>query len=152
MGRFALGVVGYSHWNLDIFGAWLAVANGIEYVLGCYSLPQDTEIVLVSGLTYYGIPALAYEYAKIRGWKTVGIACNKAITMDCFAVTEEPRYVGDDWGDESETFLEYLFTMADRCAMLRVGGGLQSFDEVARFVKRGGTAYQFEFPCYPRDR
>jgi len=123
MSRFALGVVGYSHWNLDTLGAWFAVANGIEHVLKHFSLPENTEVVLVSGLTYYGIPALAYEYAKAKRWKTVGIACNKARTMDCFAVTEKPIYVGDKWGQESETFLDYLF-----------------------------MAYEFEFPCYPRNK
>jgi len=152
MSQFALGVVGYSHWNLNISRARRLVSKGIRHVLAHSSLPKGTEIVLVSGLTNFGIPALAYKYAEAQqGWKTVGIACKKAKTMKCCPVTEKPIYVGNNWGDESDTFLEYLLK-ADYRAMLRIGGGPQSFDEVAKFVEQGGTVYEYELPCYPRNK
>ena len=52
--------------------------------------------------------------------------------------------VGNNWGDESQTFL-------DSCdVIVRVGGGKQSFEEVAEFRRRGGRVYEHELAAYAR--
>lgn len=126
--EFRIGIVGYSSGKFDKDVATARVISGIvrAQVRG---FARNQKIVIVSGLTNLGIPALAYEYAKLKEYKTVGIACSKATEYDCFPV-DEKIIVGDNWGDESNTFLEYCDFM------VRVGGGKQSLEEIAQWNKK----------------
>lgn len=87
-----------------------------------------------------GIPKIAYEEAATRGWQTIGFACSKAHNLPCFACDRvfihgifficlhTPKNVlGDNWGDESEKFLQYIHIL------LKVGGGAQSQREFTQF-------------------
>ncbi|HLE07237.1 MAG TPA: hypothetical protein VI933_01275 [archaeon] len=97
--------------------------------------PTHQKIV-VSGLTDVGVPSIAYREAAARNWRTVGIACSKASGYPCFPVSER-IIVGSEWGEESETFLNYIDSL------IRIGGGNQALMETAKARKMGKYVIEF---------
>lgn len=140
-----IGVVGYSSGSFDTRVAALMVEIGIIQLLYDDLVKNKTnfskETTIVSGLTNVGIPKLAYEIAAKHDWSTVGIACELAKGFDCYPVDEE-IIVGEEWGDESQTFINYID------CLIRVGGGEQSLEEVALFkaLKPDGFLFEMELP------
>ena len=131
-----LGIVGYSSGKFDEEKAKVLILQGIMTV----ELQAGKVISeLVSGLTDQGVPGLAYHLVEDMEVKTVGIACAKASEYDCYPVDDE-QIVGEDWGDESPTFLSYVD------AIVRVGGGDQSLQEIKDFkkLKPNATVVEFE--------
>ena len=120
-----LGVIGYSSSKFD-------VVKAKEIISSFYD--QFDDLVIVSGLTNLGIPAIAYAEAKKREWKTSGIACQKAKDFAVFPC-DHIIMIGENWGDESEFFLSRIDML------LKVGGGTQSEAEYAR-------ALELEIECY----
>lgn len=136
-----LGIVGYSEGTFDENEAKRLIILGI-YHTELSSGKMVTHIV--SGLTDQGIPGLAYRIAADPAggeMPTVGIACDKASDYPCFPVDDE-IIVGKEWGDESETFLNYID------ALVRVGGGKQSIREAKQFreLKPNAPIVEFELP------
>jgi len=133
-----IGIVGFSggKYNVKVAEALLELA--IKLVEE-YESKEGKDVSLVSGLTDMGIPGMAYRIAQKKGWKTVGIACEKAHENPCFPVDEE-IIVGKEWGDESETFLDSIDVV------IRVGGGAQSFEEVKKAKDKGIKAYEYDLP------
>ena len=137
-GKLRLGVVGYCP------PTRFDETKGLEMVQASYNAVMGDfpgwEITVVSGLTNVGVLRLAYEEAKRRGWRTAGVACEKAYALrdQWFPVDEEPLIVGKEWGEESETFL----TSID--ALVRIGGGPQSRREakLARVMRK--PTYEYE--------
>lgn len=121
-----IGIVGYSSGKFDEEKAKILLQIGFDYL---ETISEFDELEVVSGLTNVGIPGLAYEIAASMGVRTVGIACSKAGEYPCFPVDEE-IIVGSEWGDESETFIDYID------CLIRVGGGEQSLKEVSSFRKK----------------
>lgn len=135
-----IGLVGYSDKKFDKdFATRLVNIGLLTAVNENLKDHRPEEIFIVSGLTNIGIPALGYSFAKAIGWKTVGIACSKASEYDCFPV-DERIIVGSEWGDESETFLNYID------ALVRVGGGKQSLKEEELAKQKGLPVYAYELP------
>ena len=135
-----IGLVGYSDKKFDVDFAKSLVNIGLLTAVNENlkdNMPQD--IFIVSGLTNIGIPALGYAFAKSIGWKTVGIACSKASEFECFPV-DQTIIVGSEWGDESETFLNFID------ALVRVGGGKQSLKEEETARQMGIPVYAYELP------
>ena len=124
-----IGVVGYSGQKFDESKARAILREALfkRYL-------EHLECAVVTGLTDLGIPALAYREADKLGMILVGIACKKAMDYKCYDVHKK-IIVGDDWGDESETFL------ANIDELLKVGGGKQSIAEFAKFT---GPKEEFE--------
>lgn len=153
MSVLRLGVVGYCPpTEFDEQDANELLAKAFKDVLADH--PGATDIWVVSGLCDVGIPALAYRIAKEKGWKTSGIACRQANAKvddgkgglkNKFQWFEVDNYkiVGDNWGDESETFLKEIDVL------IRVGGGKQSLAEVERFRRSGGRVYEYELAALP---
>ena len=136
--RLRLGVVGYcSPTKFDETKALSYIKEAFDEV--GYSF-KDYQITIVSGLTNDGILRLAYEEARGRGWKTAGVACEKAYEFrdNWFPVDEDPVIIGKNWGDESEVFLNSID------ALVRIGGGIQSLDEATRMKNRNKPVYEFE--------
>ena len=131
---FNIGVVGYSggKFNEDIAKALMVIALDVVE-----ENHPEKEYALVSGLTDMGIPGIAYRMADKRGYKTVGIACAKADENPCYDV-DERVIEGEDWGDESETFLKSID------ALIRIGGGKQSIAETEIAKKKGLPVYEFD--------
>lgn len=131
-----IGVVGYcgGKFNKAVGKALLAIA--FDIVEEEHKAPKYN---LVSGWTNMGIPALAYELADKRGWKTTGIACKKAYENELYPV-DESKVVGNEWGDESETFIDFINVL------IRIGGGDQSKEEVAMAQEKGIPIYEYDLP------
>lgn len=116
-----VGVVGYSDDKFDKKEAKELIEKAFDKVKDEYG----DNITVVSGYAAMGIPLLAYKEAVKREWKTKGIACKKADEYEKFPV-DSFEIVGDDWGDESETFLN------DIDVLIKIGGGEQSKDEAKK--------------------
>lgn len=146
MTQIKIGVVGYLEQKFDKTEAGDLIAGAFDAVAEKYPdrmvLPGRRgaggfEKVVVSGLTDLGIPALAYREAEKRGWRTIGIACKKAKDFKCFPVYTT-HIVGEEWGDESETFLNSIDIL------VRVGGGKQSLKEASQFKKMDRPTIEYE--------
>ena len=98
------------------------------------------DITVVSGLTNLGVLKLAYEEAKSRGWKTAGVACKKAYDFieNWFPVDEKPVIVGDNWGDESRTFVKSIDVL------VRIGNGKQSLKEAELAKLQKKRTYEYD--------
>jgi hypothetical protein len=125
---FKVGVVGYSDKKFNEVQALTYIKAAFNRIAAEYS--EQHDIVIVSGYTALGIPLLAYQEAKNRGWKTKGIACEKAKEHEVFECDEVVIF-GQDWGDESHIFLN------DIDFLVRIGGGDQSMEETAGAYQKG---------------
>lgn len=134
-----VGVMGYSGQKFDINKANESLKSAFDIIEDMF---PESEIIVVSGYTNLGVPALAYAEAVKRGWKTAGVACNQAKEYPVFPC-DEVTLVGENWGDESPTFLKTsdLF--------VRVGGGGQSKRETAAAIAAGKTVYEYELEALP---
>jgi len=137
-----IGVVGYSSSPFDEEKAREYLQHAFDALQREY--PGRIYIV-VSGLTNLGVPKIAYDEATKRNWKTVGISCSKAYTMECFNV-DKRLIVGDDWGDESESFIEQIDVL------VRIGGGPQSFNEVTMMRRMNKPIKEYEVALLERSR
>lgn len=133
-----IGVVGFSggKFNEEIAEVLLEIAIK---VVEEYEMKDDKDAVIVSGLTDLGVHGMAYRIAEKKGWRTKGIACEKASEFPCFDV-DEKQIVGKEWGDESETFLNSIDIL------IRVGGGGQSFAEAKKAKEKGIKVYEYDLP------
>ena len=123
---------------------------------------HDRNIVIVSGVTNVGVLAQAYRLATGRGFETGGVACEKAAKYELFPTTETPIIVGKKWGDESPVFMHGIQSIKDvdpakvqdylnhphygLDAIIRIGGGPQSFRETAMLRDMGKPIYEFDLP------
>jgi len=123
-----IGIIGYSSQKFDEEQAKKLILLGLEKV------KAKKGDYLVSGLTNLGIPKLAYEIATKIGLKTVGIACKLANDYELFPVNKK-IIVGNNWGDESGTFLNYID------CLIKIGGGEQSEKEYKQFK---GDKFEFK--------
>jgi len=127
-----IGFAGYSAQGFDTERAQLIIE-------GVFTKLQDRygEFEVVSGLTDCGIPAMVYAEGSKRGLRLIGIACKKAKDYDLYPV-DETIIVGDNWGDESETFLESIDIL------VRIGGGKQSLAEEQRAIDLGMEVLSYD--------
>ena len=130
-----VGVVGYSAKKFDVEKAKSLISEAFNEIEKNISNVKNFDCV--SGLTNVGIPALAYKEAKDRGWKTTGIACKKAIEYEQFDV-DNKIIVGENWGDESETFLSNIDVL------VKVGGGEQSKNEFKIAKEKGIPCLEYD--------
>lgn len=123
-----IGFVGYSGQEFDEVRARIklnvifAMIQGREEEYG--------EIEIVSGATNLGIHKMVYKMADMCGYKTVGIMCKEGYDYEIYPV-DKLIVEGETWGDESETFLNYIDIL------YRVGGGNQSHKEVQMAREKG---------------
>tara|TARA_Y100000034_G_C6897479_1_gene414153 strand:- start:1980 stop:2432 length:453 start_codon:yes stop_codon:yes gene_type:complete len=134
-----VGVVGYSAQEFDVQHAQACIEDAFDKVEAIYSFRVknfDHRIICISGLIDIGIPALAYREAVKRGWQTAGVACSLAEDYECFDV-DEKFIVGDQWGEESDTFLGMIGVM------IKIGGGKQSDDEMRKHKENGLPVFEY---------
>jgi len=138
MNELRIGVVGYCP------PSRFDKAEAIRMIREAYNKIdiQNPNIlkVVVSGLTNIGVPALAYKEAVQRGWRTAGIACEKANEYECFPV-DEKIIIGNEWGDESQTFLKSIDVL------LRIGMGRQSIKETVGMKAKGKPVFEYDLPA-----
>lgn len=123
--HYKVGIVGYSS---DEFDAVQAI-NLVRKTLDSFNV-DGANIELVSGLTAMGIPLIAYHIASRYNYKLTGIACKKAFEYELVDV-DEIIIVGNDWGDESQAFINYIDIL------IRIGGNNQSKHEVDLARQKG---------------
>ncbi len=128
-----VGIVGYSARKFDKKKALGFLREAFDEL----RRKHGKNVMIVSGLTDLGIPALAYREAVKRGWKTSGIACVKAEKYDIFDV-DEKIIVGKEWGDESQTFIDSIDQL------IRIGGGKQSLKETKIAASQGLPTREYE--------
>lgn len=137
-----IGIMGYSPPNtFDTVKADRMLKAGLVRVQTQLSNAgmQIAGVVIVSGWTNLGMPAVAYAMAARNKLITAGIACAKRKDFDCYPCMIQIE-AGHDWGDESPTFLQYCD------AFIRVGGGKQSLAECAAAKKLGKPVIEYELP------
>jgi hypothetical protein len=104
-----IGVVGYSAQPFDPEMAKQRLTQAVQSIDGVDRIPS-IDLWVVSGLTNLGIPAIAYQAARQWDAKTMGIACEKAKDYRCYPC-DRVHLIGQNWGDESETFLASIEAM-----------------------------------------
>ena len=132
--KIRVGVAGYSEQKFDKEKAKELIKKAFDEVEESH---PDSKFSCVSGLTDLGIPSLAYKEAVDRGWETVGIAAKPAEEYDLFPV-DEKKIVGEDWGDESDTFLNSIDVF------VKIGGGEQSKDELNKAKEKDMKVIEYE--------
>lgn len=135
-----LGVVGYCPpTRFDEHKALEYIRDGYDKAIIDF---KGRSIIVVSGLTNVGILKLAYQEAKSRSWKTAGIACKKALELRSlwFPVDEPPIIIGENWGEESQTFINSID------ALVRIGLGAQSLKEAEMARNQGKKTYEYDLP------
>lgn len=130
-----IGVVGFSGGKFNEVIALVHLKRAFDAIYNSHS--DYAEFIVVSGYTAMGIPLLAYEEARSRGWKTKGIACSKAKENEVFPC-DEVIIFGEEWGDESSIFLN------DIDILVRVGGGKQSMEETAQAYEKQIPVIEFD--------
>lgn len=132
-----IGVVGYCPpTKFDEVEARKMIVDAYNKVEAVY---PEFPIAIVSGMTAVGVLKIAYEEASKRDWITVGVACNKALEHPLYPVDHQ-IFVGENWGDESETFVTGLD------GIIRIGNGKQSIAETEAVKANGGFAYEYDLP------
>ena len=140
-------VIARHHWRVGVVGycppsqfdeneARRMINEAYDKVV-VYSGPAP--VAIVSGLTNVGVLAIAYEEAVKRGWRTVGVACKRAMEHQLFPVDEQ-LVVGDNWGDESSAFIGILD------AMIRIGTGKQSIRETDEVRAKRLPTFEYDLP------
>lgn len=124
--KFRIGVIGYSSQAFDEDTARRIFLDLFKEI----KLKEGLNVEVVSGLTWMGIPGLAYEIATAFDWETVGIAPTCVKEFELFPC-DRVIYVGDDWGEESDYFLDSIDVL------IKIGGGQQSNDEAESALARG---------------
>jgi len=125
-----VGIIGYSKQNFDKNKA----RENINLIYDDLQ-SQYSTVTIVSGYTNLGIPKIAYEEADKRDWRTVGIACEKAEEYEVYSV-DKSIIVGEEWGDESDTFLDYIQVL------VKIGGGEQSDKEIEHAKRKNIPIYK----------
>ncbi|MBT8448966.1 MAG: hypothetical protein KJO69_04715, partial [Gammaproteobacteria bacterium] len=137
-----VGVVGYSGQKFDETDAREILEEALDDIEDEYVESGDFEsITIVSGLTNMGIPKVAYEIADSRGYGTMGVAPEQANEYELYPV-DEIIYEGENFGDESETFIDMLDVF------VRVGGGAQAQHELELAEAEDISILEYDLESY----
>lgn len=128
MNEWKIGVAGFS--NDSKFAAEEAKEAIQQAFDEAEERAEGKVLVLVSGLTACGIPNLAHQEAKSRGWKSIGLSAQEAKEYDCYDADEE-IIVGKKFGDESDTFIDTIDEL------ITFGGGEQTKAETEKAREKG---------------
>jgi len=124
-----IGIVGYSHNEIDSERAYHLLLSGIKFFAA--QCENNETIEIVSGLTNLGIPKIAYRIADEHKYTTVGITARRALNSNFELYPVDKQIIkGKEFGDESVFFIEYID------CLIRIGGGKQSLNEVNLFSER----------------
>jgi hypothetical protein len=131
-----IGFIGYSAAKFDEKKAKDIIIKIFDHIDINYDKEQ---IKIVSGGTLFGIPKLVYYEAAKRGYKTVGVICKHGWDSDneLFPV-DELFTEGENWGDESNKFIEMLDHL------YKLGGGKQSIKELSLAKNKGIPAFEYK--------
>ncbi|MEZ4773563.1 MAG: hypothetical protein R3D00_10310 [Bacteroidia bacterium] len=121
------GIVGFSRDQFDKKAAYLILDKIFRRIKEAH---QDQPIEIVSGYTNSGVPKIAYELADKYRFTTTGFSAKQALQVKSGVYpVNKCILVGEKFGDESVSFVRYID------ALIRIGGGKQSRNEVELFRK-----------------
>lgn len=126
-----IGFVGYSAMKFDESKAKEIIHTIFE------SFNDDEDYVIVSGATNMGIPKLVYEEAENYDMYLMGVMCKDGYTCELYPC-DNILAVGNNWGDESETFIDLIDEL------YKIGGGPQSEKETEMALKKGIPVYDYK--------
>lgn len=132
---FKIGIVGEIDFESEKDAARLLLRHAINMAIMEEGGGRPVEIV--TGLVNEGIPALAFELALERKYKTAGISTEEAWDYEWLPVDQ---CVLDclQWGEQRMLFRNYIH------ALVRIGGGKQPLEDVAAVRKTGKPVYEFD--------
>jgi hypothetical protein len=128
-----VGFIGYSAGKFNKGDAFKILDKIFQEITEKYK----GDIEIVSGATYYGIPAMVYDMASDYDYKTIGVMCKEGYDCDLY-YCDEIFAIGENWGDESTTFIDMIDVL------YRIGGGKQSLNEVKMAKAKGIPVYEYE--------
>jgi hypothetical protein len=102
---------------------------------------HGAKVTVVSGLCDVGVMSYAYAVAG-EEWRKIGVACKKAENFKHFPV-DEKYLIGNDWGDESETFTNFCLNHKGPKVFINVAGGKQANREEETCRESGATIFHF---------
>lgn len=100
----------------------------------------DSSFEIVAGFTDTGMNAIAYREARRRGYRTAGVACERAKEHPIYPCDRRIIVPGDTWGVESARFLSEIDVL------VRIGGGEQSRAEARMAQLRRMPLLEYELP------
>jgi len=125
--KIKYGIVGFSRNQFDKKTATRILNDLFEKIKAKH---PNKEIEIVSGYTNSGVPKIAYELSDKFGFTTVGFSAQQALKVRSGVYPVKKVILkGEKFGDESKDFINYID------ALIRVGGGKQSRDEIKLFKK-----------------
>ena len=131
---FKLGILGYS---AQAFNEEEATKILQKAILDAWI--KHGEIEIVSGMTYVGIPKIAYCLAEYYGFSTTGIVSKKAQNSKYNLFPCDTQiFTGKDWKDASPFFVDYCDEF------IRVGGGNISMNEVQMIKADGKPIIEYD--------
>ena len=136
MRTIKIGFVGYSISEFDITKANKILDDIFEEIKNKYT-NRGYNVEIVTGATALGIPLLVYQHAAINEYKTIGIMCKQGYNYQLY-FCDTIYAIGNDWGDESETFINYIDIL------YKVGGGPQSNNEADMARSKNKLVFEYE--------
>jgi len=128
----SIGFIGYSAMKFDENEAKKIIKNIFA------SFDDNEEYAIVSGATNMGIPKLVYEEAnRHENMSLIGVMCKDGYTCELYPC-DTIIAVGENWGDESETFIDLIEEL------YKIGGGPQSEKELKMALDAGLPTYEFK--------
>ena len=131
-----IGFVGYSYGKFSLRKAKKILGEIFDNIKKTYK-PRYELIEIVTGATALGIPKLVYQFAEQEGYKTVGVMCKDGYNYPLYPC-DKIVAIGDNWGDESEAFINYIDIL------YKVGGGNQSAHELEMAKKAHKPTFEYE--------
>ena len=138
MRTIKIGFVGYS---ISKFSEKQAnkILNDIFDEIKAKYADKHYNIEIVTGATALGIPKLVYEHASKYNYKLIGIMCKDGYTCELYPC-DEIYAIGNNWGDESPTFINYIDIL------YKIGGGPQSINEAKMAREQNKIVYEYDLP------
>jgi len=141
MAELRVGVVGYSTQKFDEDRARRLVNQAYDQIAAEH---QTDQITVVSGLSNFGLPKIAYEEAVKRNWKTAGVTLQYRLDRgDPLFPVDEQIVINGQRGDESPAFLDNIHML------VRVGGGDQSTNETEAVKASGRQVIEHDLAVLP---
>lgn len=133
-----IGVVGYTHQEFDREAAKNLLKQAFEAVRADH---PRANICVVSWLTDQGIPGLAYEIAKKRGWHTLAVDLKENLNRTGYRADE---LITVDASDERTT------TFVQQCdVIVRIGDDSDAKHVTGVLRELDGITYEYDLSAYP---
>lgn len=133
---YKIGVVGFSDENKMHPDTYTLLANLIKQI--CETDVKKNSFVFVGGYTNTGINRILYDCCKTNGVLIGAICSGKHKEYECWPDVDYLEVIGNEWGDESESFVNSLDLI------IRIDGGEQSHSEILMAKEKDLQVEEFD--------